>query len=110
MTLAFPTRPDHGFAFLFSPAWAFVALMPLMLALVDSSRSQAMRAGWLAGFVFNLVGLYWIAFTQGGGPAVIAGTGLMATYLGLYWGLCTLALAAMMERWGSRTLLAAPHC
>ena len=108
MALAFPTRPDHSFAFLFSSAWAFVALMPLMLALMDSSRSQAMRAGWLAGFVFNLVGLYWIAFTQGGGPAVIAGTGLMATYLGLYWGLCTLALAAMMERWGSRTLLAAP--
>lgn len=108
MALAFPTRPDQLFAFMFWAPWAFVALVPLFGTLVHCSRGQAFRSGWQAGFVFNLVCLYWVAFTQGGGPAVVAGTALMAAYLGLYWGVCTLVLAAMIQRWGLGALMAAP--
>ena len=108
MALAFPTRPDHALAFVFGAPWAFVALIPLFVTLVSCSRRQGWRLGWWAGFTFNLIGLYWVAFTQGGGPAVIAGTVCMAAYLGLFWGAFTLLLVAMAQRWGPRSLAAAP--
>ena len=106
--MAFPTRPDHSFSFLFSPLWAPVALIPLFVTLSGCARGQGFRAGWQAGFAFNLVSLYWVAFTQGGGAAVVAGTVCMAAYLGLYWGGFTLLMVALLRRWGSRAWWAAP--
>ena len=108
MALAFPTRPDHALAFLFSAPWAFVALIPLFMTLPGCTARQALRFGWQAGFMFNLISLYWVAFTQGGGPAVVAGAVCMSAYLGLYWGVFALCLAVLMRRWGSAALVAAP--
>ena len=84
LSLAFPCHPDHPLAFLYHPLWAHCALVPLLLALQGRGFKAGFAAGWISGFVWNLLSLYWVAYTQGGGPAVVGGTGLMAAYLGLF--------------------------
>ena len=108
LSLAFPSHPHHPLAWLYHPLWAHLALVPLLLSLKDHGFKAGFATGWITGVVWNLLCLYWVAHTQGGGPAVVVGTLLMAVYLGLFPGLCTGLLAALWARWGTRALLLAP--
>ncbi len=108
LALAFPNHPDHPLAVLHHPLWAHGALVPLLLALKDRGFKAGLAAGWISGLVWNLLSLYWVAFTQGGGPAVVAGTGLMAAYLGLFTGLCTGLFCVFATRWGTKALALLP--
>lgn len=108
LALAFPCHPDHPLSFLFGGVWAWVGLAPLLSALARTPGARPFRVGWLAGFTFHLLGLYWVAYTQGGGPAVVAGAGLAAAYLGLYTGAFAAALGLVLRRAGRPGLLAAP--
>ena len=108
LSLAFPCHPDHPLAFLYHPLWAHCALVPLLLALQGRGFKTGFAAGWISGLVWNLLSLYWVAYTQGGGPAVVAGTGLMAAYLGLFTGLCTGLFSVLAARWGAKALALLP--
>ena len=109
LALAFPCHPENPAALAYGPGWAWIALAPLLHALAGRPRAaEAFRPGWLAGFVFYLASLYWVAHTRGGGPAVVAGTGLMAVYLALFTGLFAVAQRSLCRRFGSPGLLAAP--
>ena len=110
LALAFPCHPDNPAAFAYGPAWAWVALAPLLLLLAGRPLppGEAFRLGWAAGFVFYLASLYWVAHTRGGGPAVVGGTGLMAVYLALFTGLFAAAQRSLCVRFGALGLLAAP--
>ncbi|MCY3737325.1 MAG: apolipoprotein N-acyltransferase [Gemmatimonadaceae bacterium] len=109
LALAFPCHPENPAALAYGPAWAWIALAPLLHVLAGGPRpAPAFRLGWAAGFVFYLASLYWVAHTRGGGPAVVGGTGLMAVYLAVFTGLFAMAQASLCRRHGPRTLLAAP--
>ncbi len=108
LSLAFPSHPDHPLAFLYHPLWAHGALVPLLLVLKDRGFKAGFAAGWISGLVWNLLSLYWVAYTQGGGLAVIGGTGLMAAYLGLFTGLCTGLFNVLAARWGPKALALLP--
>ena len=108
LSLAFPSHPDHPLAFLYHPLWAHCALVPLLIALKGRGFKAGFAAGWISGLVWNLLSLYWVAYTQGGGPAVVGGTGLMAAYLGLFTGLCTGLFNVLAARWGAKTLALLP--
>jgi len=108
LSLAFPSHPDHPLAFLFHPLWAHCALVPLLLALKGRGFKAGFAAGWVCGLVWNLLSLYWVAYTQGGGPAVVGGTGLMAAYLGLFTGLCTGLFNVLSARWDAKALALLP--
>ena len=108
LALAFPCRPQSPLAFLFNPAWAYIGLVPLLASLSGGSFKEGFRRAWATGFAFNLTGLYWVAYTQGGGLAVVAGTALMALYLGLFNGLFGAVLNRLIARFGPPALGAAP--
>ncbi len=115
--LAFPTDPEFTAAIAFTSAWAWVALVPLLailrsLADTDSSRrhgaARAFRRGWVAGGIFPLVTMYWVAGTQGAGRAVAGGTLLMAAYLGLFTGAFAAAQTLAFRSMGAIGALGAP--
>ena len=109
LALAFPCHPENPAALAYGPAWAWIALAPLLHLLAGRPRpAEAFRLGWVAGFVFYLASLYWVAHTRGGGPAVVGGTGLMAVYLALFTGLFAVAQRSLCVRFGALGLLAAP--
>jgi apolipoprotein N-acyltransferase len=107
--LSFPCHPDHPLSSLFHPAWAWIALAPLLVALTTApTAASAFRRGWTTGLIGNLICLYWVGYTQGGGPAVIAGAGLGAAYLALFTGLFAVVQYRLILSIGCRGLLAAP--
>ena len=75
LSLAFPSHPDHPLTFLYHPVWAHFALVPLLLALQGRGFKAGFAAGWISGLVWNLLSLYWVAYTQGGGLAVVGAPG-----------------------------------
>ncbi|MCY4605016.1 MAG: apolipoprotein N-acyltransferase, partial [Gemmatimonadetes bacterium] len=99
---------DHPLALLYHPLWAHCALVPLLLVLKDRGFKAGFASGWISGLVWNLLSLYWVAYTQGGGLAVVGGTGLMAAYLGLFTGLCTGLFNVFAARWGAKALALLP--
>ncbi len=108
LSLAFPSHPDHPLAFLYHPLWAHCALVPLLLALQSRGFKVGFAAGWISGLVWSLLSLYWVGYTQGGGAAVVGGTGLMAAYLGLFTGLCIGLFNVLAARWGTKALALLP--
>ena len=108
LALAFPGHPQHPLHVLYHVGWAYIGLLPLLAQLNGDGFKAGFKAGWTTGFVFNLLALYWVAYTQGGGPAVIGGTGLMAAYLGLYTGLFAACHNLLVRRWKESAALAAP--
>ncbi|MGH7325619.1 MAG: apolipoprotein N-acyltransferase [Candidatus Rokuibacteriota bacterium] len=83
LSLSFPGSGDQGWL-------AFVALVPLLVALQDAGWRRAGELGFVAGIVFWLTSIPWVAQTMVsyGGLAwplaalVLAG---FAAYLALYW-------------------------
>lgn len=108
LALSFPGPPLEGLASLYHPQWAYVGLLPLFFALQNGEKRHALYSGWLSGFTFNLLCLYWVAYTQGGGSAVVGGTLLLAIYLGLFVAIWALVIRKIVAHWGIFGWLAAP--
>ncbi len=89
LALAFPGSGDQGWL-------AFVALVPLLVAIQGAAWRRAGVLGFVAGLVFWLATIPWIVPTMvryGGLPWPLAGLILLALvgYLALYWaGFCAL--------------------
>jgi apolipoprotein N-acyltransferase len=105
LALSFP-RYGHG-------AVAWIALLPLLLALRHESPARAFRLGYLSGLVAALGLLYWTALVviQYGGlarPLAAAVTVLLCMAVALFTG----AFAWLLARWlawlGPPALLLAP--
>ena len=65
--LLFFSFPKFGFA-----AIAWIALVPLLLALRGLKEVEGLRIGFLSGFIYNIGILYWISYvveTYGNAPA-----------------------------------------
>lgn len=67
---------------------AFVAYVPLLIALTDRTPKQGFRLGWIAGFTMNALGFYWLpgmlrSFSGYGLATCVA----LSSWLYLYQGL-----------------------
>src|SRR5690349_11046877 len=81
LALSFP-RYGH-------PAVAFIALVPLLVALRGASASRGFRLGLIAGFIHYAGTVYWTGATVsqfGGLPVIVAilVAGLLALYMAAY--------------------------
>jgi len=88
---------------------AWFAFVPLLAALdrrvaAGEGAGSAFRAGYVGGFVFFLVGTYWIALLSDVATTVhwikYLGWVLAAAYLALFWGLAAALTAALARRSG----------
>jgi apolipoprotein N-acyltransferase len=103
--LSFP-KFGHG-------AVAWVALVPLLVALPGRSDCAASGLGLLTGFVASVGLLYWtavVAAVHGGlaWPAAIGAMLLLAAVEALFVGLFAWTLARLLRRHGRHALLLAP--
>jgi len=98
------------------PVLAWVALVPLGVALerraAAGDRAKGFGLGYLAGFVFFLAGLHWIAFLK---PVAVTIHWIMypswvaaAAYLGVYPGLACWAALTFRRRLGIPIAVALP--
>ncbi|MGB7925735.1 MAG: apolipoprotein N-acyltransferase [Pyrinomonadaceae bacterium] len=95
---------------------AWVGLVPLLVTVARRRSQDGVRAfllGWIAGTLFFYGSCYWLTYAMvryGGIPSPIAYTLLMpgALVVGLFPGLCCLALARVVSRWGTGALFVAP--
>jgi apolipoprotein N-acyltransferase len=85
--LAFPSA-DLGFL-------AWVALVPLLLAVAGLKKRGAFFLGWASGFLFYAGLLYWIGIITP--PGMVA----LSAYLGLYTGVFCLLVSVVLARGGS---------
>jgi apolipoprotein N-acyltransferase len=105
LALSFP-KFGHG-------AVAWLALVPLLVALPGAPGAQAFRLGYVTGAVSSLGLLYWTALvvTQYGGLSLPVGIAVMVL-LCLAFSLFTCVFAWCVARWteafGTAALLAAP--
>ncbi|HXR43690.1 MAG TPA: hypothetical protein VN759_02705, partial [Pseudolysinimonas sp.] len=105
------------------PACAWIALVPLFLALsgwtgrAGPLPGTSARRGFLLGLVTSVVyfsgTLYWtggVLVTFGGLPAPLGPVSvlLLSLYLGLYLSVATTALGVLLARTGARGLWLAP--
>jgi len=101
------------------PAFAWIALTPLLTASAVAARGAASRwqrpfvLGLLAGFIYFIGTLYWVTgvMTSFGGLStwLAAGiAGLLAVYLALYCGLFASLVAGAVRRFGVLGLWLAP--
>lgn len=81
---------------------AWVALVPLMLALDGLGKGQAFRAAYLCGIVFFTGTLYWFVYVTW------LGTVLLMLYLSLFFGLFGLAYVFLSRRTAGWKLLLLP--
>jgi len=108
LALSFPGPPIVFLQWIYHPYWAYCALIPLLYALTQCNSRTAFHLGWLAGITHNLLSLYWVAYTQGGGPAVVGGTFLLAFYLGLFTSIWSWIFNKAYQKWHSLSLSLAP--
>lgn len=92
---------------------AFIALVPLLLALRSASRGAALLRGYACGVVFFATLLYWIVgvvHTYGGlpWPVGVLTLALLVFYLATYFALFALLIARSWVRFGALTLAAVP--
>jgi apolipoprotein N-acyltransferase len=92
---------------------AFVALVPLWLAVREGSGRRAFLLGWLMGFLIYVGGFYWVTttlrdFAYMGWPATLALLTLMCLYGGLSVGLWAAAAVSLGRRTRLPALLVAP--
>jgi apolipoprotein N-acyltransferase len=105
LVLSFPLADLGGLA--------FVALVPLLLALRTAPPREAARLGFVAGAAFFGGLLYWLTgvMTRYGGLPVVAGAAILAllvAYLSIYVALFAAIVAAGVARLGPAGYLAAP--
>lgn len=105
LTLSFP-KFGHGLV-------AFVALVPLFVALADAPGLRALRLGFLTGFVAGVGVLYWtsLVVVQYGGLSLPVGIGVMlllAAAVALFPTLFAGVLVLWRSAFGAAALLAAP--
>ena len=103
--LSFPT--------LGHPAVAWLALVPLLVAVAHATPWQGLRLGAVAGVVHFAGTLYWIPAVMvdyGGLPAPAAWLvhALLVTFLALFPALFAAGAADLTARFGARALLFAP--
>ncbi len=99
LALAFPGTGDQGWL-------AFVALVPLLVAVDGRGWRRAATSGFAAGLVFWLATIPWVAPTMvryGGLPWPLAGLVLLALagYLSVYWAAFGALLALGPRRSGA---------
>jgi len=105
LALSFPTPDLH--------LLVWVALVPLLLALRGASLWRCWWGGFVAGFVWRVISLYWITFVMinHGGMSIPVGaavTGLLAFWMALNTGLfCLLVPYAWRRGMPGAVLLAA---
>lgn len=98
----------------FNLSWlAWIALVPLHLALGDAAPRHALRLGWLAGFLAFTGIMSWVvtAMHQYGRMPLVASYPLMwllAAYLGLYVGLYAMVVTWLVKRMCAMAPLVAP--
>lgn len=95
LTLAFP-KADQGWL-------AWMALVPLLLAMREVQPRAGFALGWAAGLVYNLGMMYWTAHTMhlyGKLPLALSIVVLilLAAFLAIYWGLFALSVAWLCGR------------
>lgn len=77
----------------FSLSWlAWIALIPLLLALAGKSPRQGAALGGLAGAVFGYGGIYWI------GRVTLPGYLVLAAALAAYWAVWGAGIAFLVSR------------
>ncbi|OLD64711.1 MAG: apolipoprotein N-acyltransferase [Acidobacteria bacterium 13_1_40CM_2_68_5] len=92
---------------------AFLALVPFLLSLEETSRGGALARGYACGGVFFPALLYWIPGvmeTYGGLPVAVSWLilALLAFYLATYFALFAWLIAASWRRFGPLALVSAP--
>ena len=98
------------------PAFAWLALTPLIVAVVRIPHVRSRRAfllGLLAGSVYFAGTLYWLVETMttfGGLPVAFAliAAALLVAYLSLFPAAFAIILSRLHQRFGTRALLLAP--
>ena len=96
------------------PAFAWIALLPLLVTTANaSSPLQAFRRGLLTGVVHFAGTIYWIPRVMeefGGLPAAVSWAvhGLLVGYLALFPALFAVATWMLCRRFGVAAILAAP--
>ncbi|TKJ40691.1 apolipoprotein N-acyltransferase [candidate division LCP-89 bacterium B3_LCP] len=89
--------------------FAWFSLIPIIRHSRGLNYKQAFRKGWLAGFLFNLISLYWIAFNSGAeGLIPLASLLGLLLILPLYWSIFTVLWALLWKRWGDLGALLLP--
>jgi apolipoprotein N-acyltransferase len=71
---------------------AFVALVPLMVALRGQKPRRAAGLGWMAGFTMTMTGFYWLL-------------GMLQAFSGFPWPLCLVLMALLNAYQGGRFAL-----
>jgi apolipoprotein N-acyltransferase len=71
---------------------AFVALVPLLLALRGQTRRRATALGWVAGFTMTMFGFYWLL-------------GMLETFSGFPTAICALFMAILCAYQAGRVAL-----
>jgi len=106
LALSFP-RYGH-------PAFAWIALVPLLVALRGRPRaSRAFGLGLVSGLVYFVGTIYWtgaVLQTFGGlaAPLAVLAMLLLAFYLALFPALCALIISHLTGRMGARAVFLAP--
>jgi apolipoprotein N-acyltransferase len=93
---------------------AWVALAPLFLAIARRpQRGRAFLLGWITGTLFFYGSCYWLTHAMiryGGIPRGVAYLLIIppTVIAGLFPAICSVLLARVVYRWGSRALFVAP--
>jgi apolipoprotein N-acyltransferase len=98
-----------------TPAMAWIALVPLLVALAERPlrASRGFFLGVAGGLTYYAGTLYWISgvMAQYGGfgePLAVAIAGLLVVFLSLFSGLFGAVMALVVSRLGRRALIVAP--
>ncbi|MDR0978175.1 MAG: apolipoprotein N-acyltransferase [Endomicrobium sp.] len=79
----------------------WIAFVPLIFAVADAGVVASFLYGFISGFVFNAVGLYWLVpvlqFNFGSYLQTILISCIFWCYLALYWGLWSLGLSSYVS-------------
>jgi apolipoprotein N-acyltransferase len=95
------------------PAFAWVALAPLLVAVYRQRLSHGFTLGLTAGAIYFIGTLYWIThvMVQFGGLTPVVGVlvnGALIAYMALFPGVFALIMARLTVRGGARALWLAP--
>lgn len=92
-------------------ALAFVALVPLLVAIDGERPGRSFHLGLLTGFVLSFGLLYWVSFVQVRGtvfPLLLTGLFVLCLYLGCWWGVFASLVSLCRARSPGLALLLIP--